>query len=800
MKYAFAKGLFVAALATTFAACSTDDTTDQQPTAGKIKVSLQATMPETRSQITVDEENGRFSGAWDASDAMTVYANSEKAGFTFNADTKVFEGELTNTTTDWTYQAIYPRVGTEGAEHRIPFGAARTQNGSNFNGAYDPLVSEPVTHANSQPGKTPAGEAVTFGLQRLTSIIALTFTTEDAGVSAEKVKSVTLTAGGGEIIAAQTFDISRDGLTGALSSEGSSSSITMSYNAGSEPAAAEFKAYFNVPAGDYGALTATIVTEGHTATVALTDGTTLAAGELAYKTTAVNSWDALVAAPTMEWEGHTPNADGTYDKEEIQLGMSVKVNLQAAAGIKGFVITIDSPTLAGILGSAYPTEGSVVTLDMINDPTTVGISSMIQGFPETLPNYSEPISLDLSTLVPLILSLPNNVGDHLFTLTITDNMGRTLEKTLPFYVPTPDPSATFSNVDLWNNTATITLNNIPAEAQSVSFSYRKTGAETWNEVTVENNSTVTIAPMTTQHKTASWTTLNTVLPYSRIDSTTGIFAGNKYDYKLTVDGQDYIVTEAYTASNAPAEQAIPDGDMENNQILCFANNKVDSRQSDFWNSGNNSMSNALCSQSSFLGSNRAKCQSKDVSGLAFACGNLFSGNFNYASYKGTVEFGQKLPLSARPSAMKVAYHATIGNVDSAMGTETKIDKEKPDYARIFVCIVDWNARHKVVSSPNVLGGFLNKASLEGNWDPETQTSTDEGKIIAYGSYWINPSMNSAADQMDEVTIDLNYYDTAAKPSDDNYSVVISCTCSAYGDYFNGCSSNTLYVDDFEWVY
>ena len=804
MKYTFAKGLLVAALATTFAACSTDDTTDQQPTAGKIKVSLQATMPETRSQITVDEENGRFSGAWDASDAMTDYANTGKAGVRCNADTKVFEGELTDQTTDWTYQAIYPRVETEGAEHRIPFGAARTQNGSNFNGAYDPLVSEPVTHANSQPGKTPEGDAVTFGLQRLTSIIALTFTTDDAAVSTEKVQSVTLTAAGGEILAAQTFDISRDDQTGALSTEGQistegqSSSITMSYNAGSEPAAAEFKAYFNVPAGTYGALTATIVTEGHTATVVLTDDTTLTAGELAYKTTAVSAWNALAAAPTFEWVGHTPNADGTYDKEEVKKDMSVKVNLQAAAGIKGFVITIDSPTLAGILGSAYPTEGSVVTLDMINDPNTAGISSMIQGFPETLPNYSEPINLDLSTLVPMILMLPGNTGDHLFTLAITDNQDRTIEKTLPFYVP--EPSATFGNVDLWNNTATITLDNIPANAQSISFSYRKTGTETWNEVTVENKSTATIAPKTTQYQTASWKTLNTVLPYSRIDSTTGIFAGNKYDYKLTVDGQDYVVTEAYTASNAPAAQTIPDGDMENNQILCFADNTVDSRESDFWNSGNNSMSDALCSQSSFLGSNRAKCQSKNVAGLAFACGNLFSGNFNYASYKGTVEFGQKLPLSARPSALKVAYHATIGNVDSAMGTETKIGKGNPDYARIFVCIVDWNARHKVVSSPNVLGGILNKASLEGSWDPETQTSTDEGQIIAYGSYWINHSMNSAADQMDEVTIDLNYYDTAAKPSSDNYSVVISCACSAYGDYFNGCSSNTLYVDDFEWVY
>ena len=780
MKYAFAKGLFVAALATTFAACSTDDTTDQQPTAGKIKVSLQATMPETRSQITVDEENGRFSGAWDASDAMTVYANTEKAGFTFNADTKVFEGELTNTTTDWTYQAIYPRVETEGAEHRIPFGAARTQNGSNFNGAYDPLVSEPVTHANSQPGKTPEGDAVTFGLQRLTSIIALTFTTDDAAVSTEKVQSVTLTAAGGEILAAQTFDISRDDQTGTLSTEGQSSSITMSYNAGSEPAAAEFKAYFNIPASTYGALTATIVTEGHTATVALTDGATLNVGELAYKTTAVSAWDT---APTMEWVDHTPNADGSYDKEEIKEGMSVKVNLQATAGIKGFVITIDSPTLAGILGSVYPTEGSVVTLDMINDPNTAGISGMIQGFPETLPNYSEPINLDLSTLVPMILSLPNNVGDHIFTLTITDNQDRTLEKTLPFYVPTPI-TATFSNVDLWTNKATVTLSNAP---ESAIFQYKRSTETEWQSAEKQDNGTFEILP-----KYNEGTNANSYPVYDP-NRNTGIYAGVTYSWQV-VDGLNILATGDYTADSST--DVIENGDFENNWVdVEVGGSTVQNPQG--WSSGNNDymgmftqhvMKN-LCTASTYNGMSGKACVKlqPQVGVGQFAAGNLFTGNFvmpgSNGATSGDANFGIKYVFNARPYGLHVKYHATISTIDKPSASE------EIDIARIYVLIVDWSAPHTVTS------GLSKDESTF--FDPAMVNTLPEGKIIAYGDLQISES--TSGDSMIDAEIPLRFYDTAATPGQ-TISLVIACSTSYKGDYMKGSTKNLLYVDDFEWVY
>ena len=77
-------------------------------------------------------------------------------------------------------------------------------------------------------------------------------------------------------------------------------------------------------------------------------------------------------------------------------------------------------------------------------------------------------------------------------------------------------------------------------------------------------------------------------------------------------------------------------------------------------------------------------------------------------------------------------------------------------------------------------------------------STNEGKIIGYGSMWIDA--DTSGNEMATAIIKTNFYDTTAVPTAGNYSLVISCACNEYGDYFNGFSGNTLYVDDFEWVY
>ena len=819
MKHAFTKGLFVAATATLIAACSTDDAADQMPVApGKIEVSLKAALPQSRAQIEVDESNGRFSGSWEATDELTVYAKGSTSGeetpkFTYDADAKVFKGQLTEKKQDWTYQAVYPAV--DATPLNIPFGAERTQKGSNFNGAYDPLVSVPVTHVGAEPGKTPQGEAVTFRLNRLTAILALTFETDDATVKAEKVKSVALTAAG-KTIAAKSFDITLGDQSGALNASEPSETITLSYEAGSEPTAASFKAYFNVPAATYGKLSVVITTEGHTASLDLTtDGIELLPGELAYTTKAVTKWDALApaAAPTMEWVGHTPNAEGEYEPEEIKKPMDVKVNIQAEAGIESFIIKINSPILATILQQLGATDvvENTVTLDLIDG--TDGAVTMVKGLllPEGLTDlrgYSELLPLDLSGLVPLILDLggadPNSiVGNHIFTLSMTDTQNSSITRTLTFYVPAP-PTITYA-AGAWNDMATFTLQNIPADAQTVKVQYKTTDESQWHDAEVNSDRTAAIArPEFTSHTSADWTTLEAanVKPYKRKVAGTGILDGKTYQYKLIVDSFESEVAEFDSAAANLTNPAIPTLDQsaptfDEKKVTCYTkNNNTDAT---WWGSGSNTafgfMDITLCSYDATYKGAYLKSKN-DVTLVKMAPGNLFSGKFYKGStdMNGTVYFGQPYKWAKRPSGVKVKYDAKTGLVDNNYHKTDKIAIGNPDYARIFVAIVNWEKTRDVTSGVNTPTGC---------WDPETSTdlSGDNyggGQIIAYASFWV--SQTELKGSFNEVTLPFNWYAEDVNPANANYSLVISCSTSAYGDYLAGYKSAEMYVGDFEWVY
>ena len=145
--------------------------------------------------------------------------------------------------------------------------------------------------------------------------------------------------------------------------------------------------------------------------------------------------------------------------------------------------------------------------------------------------------------------------------------------------------------------------------------------------------------------------------------------------------------------------------------------------------------------------------------------------------------------------MRISYKAEVGDVDYVNTTTTvNIPNKNPDKARIFVAVVDWTGPHTVTSTLEVKSGL--PATVVGSWDPETTTDPGEGKIIGYGSLWIEKGKTD----WQTIDIPINYYDKTAKPTDGKYSLVISCACNAYGEFFNGCSTNKLWVDDFEWVY
>ena len=173
-----------------------------------------------------------------------------------------------------------------------------------------------------------------------------------------------------------------------------------------------------------------------------------------------------------------------------------------------------------------------------------------------------------------------------------------------------------------------------------------------------------------------------------------------------------------------------------------------------------------------------------------AAGNLMSGIFyKDGPWTGVVEFGQPYNWTARPSGMKVKYHATLGTIDASKHSGAPVGIGDPDKARIFVAIIDWNARHRVASGTKDPTGI---------WDPAETIQTAEGKLIAYGSLFVDKS--TEGEQMVEATLPLNFYDPAAGRPTGKYSIIISCSTSAYGDYMVGCTTNVMYVDDFQWVY
>lgn len=84
------------------------------------------------------------------------------------------------------------------------------------------------------------------------------------------------------------------------------------------------------------------------------------------------------------------------------------------------------------------------------------------------------------------------------------------------------------------------------------------------------------------------------------------------------------------------------------------------------------------------------------------------------------------------------------------------------------------------------------------WSPaKGPDAVSEGKILGFGILDID---KTTGDSMVETSIPIYWYDRENGRPTGRYSLVIACTTSKYGDYMNGCDSNTMYVDDFEWAY
>ena len=350
------------------------------------------------------------------------------------------------------------------------------------------------------------------------------------------------------------------------------------------------------------------------------------------------------------------------------------------------------------------------------------------------------------------------------------------------YVETTNVKVALREADLWQNTGTVTaLISADEYASGTALEYRIKGDTEWQPMQESGYDagilTATIAPEWKTETNPNGLTVYKLVPKK------GLFAGHTYEFRLLVGGSEQGAPLEYTA---PAGNTIPNGDMEDASMSCWTQNN---KTAEFWGSGNNTFTKGLCTQAPFAGGMRAKLQATSAVGV-LASGNLFTGLFQKDLItRGVVSFGQTYAWKARPRALKVQYFAEhIGPVDIDKKFGAPIGMGDQDRARIMVAIVDWNARREVGSGTE---------PPTGTWDPQEAASTEQGKIIAYGSLFIGES--STGDRMIDTELELHFYDREAKPSG-LYQPVISCSTSAYGDFMTGCKSNVLYIDNFEWAY
>ena len=775
---------------------------------------------QSRADINVDFGTG-LTGTWNGEDKLGVLANnfSKLLQFTYTTDSKAFTGSLSGSEGTWAYCAFYPHNGNatvSGTTVTVPFSALRTQNGNKYNSEFDIMAADAITHNNAKPGKTPEGNAVKFNLHRITSILALKL---QGGAASEKIASVMLTSKKPIASEKLTFTVPSDpnaaydpsAITPKLVAEGTSATgspisidsehITVTYADGTAPSADYSETFFNVlPDDSYGDLTFSACTDkGNAASFTITRTKPVVANWV-YTVERTASF-TKAAAPTVKWIGHE---DLTTPVELAESGNSANIRVSAPGGIKSMQVDITSAPLATLL----PAFGLAESMDLTS-PATEEMATALAGLgfptPAQLLNQQH-VYFQIGGLIDMLAMVCAEVTETTnsdFKFTVTDNAGQETDITLR-YVKTVAPAITYNNdADLWANTASFTL-NIPADATSVSVQYRIKGQTTWNDADITANAdgsrTAKISPTWTEGTNDAGLTIYTV------DPKTGIFARKSYEYQLLADGAT-VASGEFTPKNNLGD-IIPNAGMESwstksmKKIIGSTNvpypNAVkyeDATGTDkFWDSGNNgymtsSGTDKLCTQATYPGMVGDYCAqlAAKYAVIAFAAGNLYTGDFVMDGTVGYAQFGQPYTYSARPAALKLKYAAEIGEINRVKNdppVSTGIDK-----GRIFVCIVEWSDRHAVQS-----GTSVDKTTF---WDPETVSSLNEGKIIGYGSAYITESHTGS---MKDLELPIVYYEKTDTPPTGNYTLVISTATSYLGDYLTGCDANKLWVDDFEWVY
>ena len=145
-----------------------------------------------------------------------------------------------------------------------------------------------------------------------------------------------------------------------------------------------------------------------------------------------------------------------------------------------------------------------------------------------------------------------------------------------------------------------------------------------------------------------------------------------------------------------------------------------------------------------------------------------------------VYFGQPFEYNAKPKAIRFWAKYTCGTIDQGS------KKGEVDLTKIFCALT--TDRHAVDSSQADATTFSPS-------DAEIKSGDARYDKVLYSAYM---ETSTSQTEWKQIEIPFTFYgtDPSVKPT----HIILTFTCSGYGDYFTGSTESEMYIDDIELVY
>lgn len=356
-------------------------------------------------------------------------------------------------------------------------------------------------------------------------------------------------------------------------------------------------------------------------------------------------------------------------------------------------------------------------------------------------------------------------GEQTIELSVFDSDGGSATKQLP-YVLQGVNTYKKSGTDLWNGTSLLTA-TVFGTPSNVQIMYRSVGESEWKAYAATASATANTYEATVN----------------------GISPSTSYEYNLSIDGATVGTSLTFTTV---AGAQIPNGDMEGwceqgGVIIPFS-----TPANSYWCTGNwgtAALSKNITQSSTDVrpgstGSKSAYLKSEYIV-VKFAAGNIYVGAWGGMNgMDATVYFGQPFEYNAKPKAFRFWAKFKCGTIDQVKGGVGV--KGEPDLTKIFCALT--TDRHTVESSNASATTFSPS-------DTEIKSGDARYDKVLYSAYMETTTSN---EEWTLYEVPFTFYgdDPTVKPS----HMILTFTCSGYGDFFDGSTESYMYIDDIELVY